>query len=108
MRLSVFWLVAPGVQAHSIPGNVNVGGGICGRTPVAAAIPDPSDGWSPRCWRYSNAAIAQPIRQILLAPLAIFCRGVEGPKFRIVHHRLVRPNEGILHPQWQRPARRGL
>src|SRR5437879_3402262 len=59
-------------------------------------------------WRYSNAAITQPGRQVLFAPAPVLFHRVEGPVGHIVQDRLVGANERVAEPRLQRPACRRL
>src|SRR5262245_41746713 len=59
-------------------------------------------------WRYSNAAITEPVRQILLAPAPVGSGRVEGAERRIVQDRLVGVNEGVTETGFQGTARRRL
>src|SRR2546427_7004889 len=56
--------------------------------------------------RYSNAAIAQPVRQVLLTPAPVIGRRVEGPERRVVHNRFMGVNERVAKAHFQRSPRR--
>src|SRR5205823_2613191 len=56
--------------------------------------------------RYSNAAIAQPVWQVLLTPAPVISRRVEGPERRVVHDRFVGANERVAKARFQRSPRR--
>lgn len=52
-------------------------------------------------------AVAEPVRQVLLAPLAVVGGGVPGSELGVVHHRLVRLDEGVAEPLLQGPTGQG-
>src|SRR5438876_23403 len=56
--------------------------------------------------RYSNAAIAQPVWQVLLTPAPVIGRRVEGPERRVVHDRFVGANERVAEARFHRSPRR--
>src|SRR5260221_7580306 len=58
--------------------------------------------------RYSNAAIAQPIGQVLLAPAPVVLGRVKGAERSVVQHRLLRVDEGVTEASFQWPPRRAL
>ncbi len=57
---------------------------------------------------YSNAPIAQPVGQVIFAPLPVLFHAIERPVLRIVQNGFVRMNEGIAHMLFQRPSCRRL
>src|SRR5216117_3044542 len=54
-------------------------------------------------WRYSNAAIAEPRGQMLLAPLAVRRHRVERAERPLVEAGLFGMDECVPHAQRQRP-----
>src|SRR6266404_6894418 len=57
---------------------------------------------------YSNAAISEPIGQVLLAPLPVRFHRVKGAKRRIVENRFISADKRVAHTLLQRSLRRSF
>ena len=59
-------------------------------------------------WRYVNAAISEPLREIVLAPAPVLFHRVERPIPGVVENRLVGMDECVPPAHGERSPRRGL
>src|SRR5258706_353303 len=59
-------------------------------------------------WRYSKAAIAEPIGQVFFAPAAILFHRIKSPKRHVIQYRFMGVDESIAESSSERTTAGGL